>query len=372
MKDGNNPLIILAAGGTGGHVFPAQALAEEMLNRGWRVALWTDRRGLRFVGSFPNDAEIKEIQTATFAQGGILEKFTAPFKVLFGTVLSFFGLKRKQAAVVAGFGGYPAFPPVAAAWAAGLPSLIHEQNGVLGKANRLLAPRVNLVVCGALDTILPPGIHSRYTGNPVRTDILAFSETEYHWPDAGPVNILVLGGSQGARIMDHVVPAALSRLPVAARRRLRVVQQVRDSHNVAVGRFYEEVGIQCEIATFFEDVPRRMAEAQIVIGRAGASTVAEIAVIGRPAILIPYAAAANDHQSANAAGLERAGAAIAIREDSAVTERLAAEVGALLDNPDRAKEMALATKKIARPQAASMLADVVESLAQKGRQSSGS
>ncbi len=365
MKDGRNPLLILAAGGTGGHIFPAQALAEEMLGRGWQVTLWTDRRGLRFVGGFPAGANIREVQTATFWQGNAVTRLFAPVKVLYGIASSYLRLHRLRPSAVAGFGGYPAFPPLIAAWLAGMPRLIHEQNGVLGKVNRILSTRVDMVVCGAVSTVLPPGAKSAVSGNPVRADVLVQSCARYEWPKAGDLRILVLGGSQGARTMDHSVPAALAKMPEDIRRRLCVVQQVRRCHTVAVERFYQEIGVSCEISTFFDDVPRRMAEAHIVIARAGASTVAEISVIGRPSILIPFAAAANDHQNANAEGLAKAGAAISIQENGKSAEHISEAIAGMIAEPARAEAMAAAAKDIALPHAAARLADIVERIAEK-------
>ncbi len=357
-----DPLLIVAAGGTGGHVFPAQALAEEMLGRGWRVMLWTDRRGFRFSGNFPEEAEIRKIASATLSRGSALARLAAPVKMAAGIAVSWAQLRRLRPSAVAGFGGYPAFPPVAAACISNIPRLIHEQNGVLGRANRMLSAKVDIVVCGALSTDLPPGVKSVTAGNPVRSEVLAYADTPYSWPETGNVRLLVTGGSQGACIMDHAVPAAVGRLPEPVRRRLSVVQQVRPCHTRAVERYYREAGVACEISEFFEDVPRRMAEAHVIVARAGASTVAEIAVIGRPAILIPYAAAANDHQTANAEGLVSAGAAVAVSEKELSPERLMREIMALFENPARAEEMARAAGRAAMPRAAAKFADVVENL----------
>ena len=356
------PLLILAAGGTGGHVFPAQALAEEMLARGWRVMLWTDSRGSRFTGSFPRQAEIQKVASATFSRGNLAARLSAPLKMAAGIAASWMRLRRLRPAAIAGFGGYPAFPPLAAACISKVPRLIHEQNGVLGRANRLLSTRVDVVVCGAVSTGLPPDVHALTAGNPVRSDVLAFAEAPYSWPAAEPVQLLVMGGSQGACVMDHAVPAAVGRLPDAVRSRIRISQQVRPCHTGAVARYYSEAGVDCEIAEFFEDVPRRMSEAHVIIARAGASTVAEIAVIGRPAILIPFAAAANDHQSANAEGLVAAGAAVAVSERDASPDRLMREMLDLFENPARAEAMALAASRAAAPRAAAKFADIVEDL----------
>ena len=364
MTQQNNisPLLILAAGGTGGHVFPAQALAEEMLSRGWRVALWTDSRGFKFSKGFPKEVEVRRVASATPSRGNLWKRSTAPLKLLLGIVASWLRLRLQKPAVVAGFGGYPAFPPLFAAYLSNIPRLIHEQNGVFGRANRMLSRRVNIAVCGAVSTQVPAGVASVTAGNPVRAEVLALANDPYQWPQEGTVNLLVIGGSQGACIMDHAVPAAVGRLPEDVRKRLKVMQQVRPCHTSSVMRYYDEAGVKCEISEFFDDVPRRMAESHIVVARAGASTLAEISVIGRPAILIPFAAAANDHQTANAGGLVHVGAAIAVKEKDSSPERLMRELQLLFDNPKRAESMARAASSAGIPRAASKIADEVERL----------
>ncbi len=234
--------VILAAGGTGGHVFPAQALGEAMIARGWSVELWTDRRGLRFVGGFPPDIAIRKIPSATFSRGG-LGRVAAPFMILLGIVVSCIRIWGSRPTVIAGFGGYPAFPPLVAAWLTRIPRLIHEQNGILGKANRLLAGRVDAIACGAVSTRLPSSTVSVHTGNPVRANVMAYAEKAYEWPEEGEVKILVVGGSQGARILDSYVPAAISRLDGSLKSRLFVSQQVGRCQKSIVQRFYDEAGI---------------------------------------------------------------------------------------------------------------------------------
>ncbi|MCY3879441.1 MAG: undecaprenyldiphospho-muramoylpentapeptide beta-N-acetylglucosaminyltransferase [Rhodobacteraceae bacterium] len=363
MNSARSPLLILAAGGTGGHIFPAQALAEEMLSRGWRVSLWTDHRGKRFLKRFPEGAEIRQIPTASFSQGSGISRFFVPLKILAGILISLLRILRERPAAVAGFGGYPAFPPLIAAWLAGNPRLIHEQNGVLGRVNRILARRVDLVVCGAVSTRLPEGVKSVNAGNPVRGSILGLAASPYEWPSEGTVNILVLGGSQGAKILDQLVPSAMTKLPPHIRDRLHITQQVRGCHNQAVERYYQEFGVACEIAAFFEDVPKRLAAAHLVIARAGASTLAEIAVMGRPSLLIPFAAAANNHQTANAESFADIGAAISITEADSTAERLSEAVLKMIAEPQVAIRMAAAAAAAARPNAAADFADSVEEIA---------
>ncbi len=366
MSPEESRLLIMAAGGTGGHIFPAQALGEEMLERGWGVELWTDRRGMRFVGGFPENIHIRRIPSATYARGGAVSRIASPFMIATGILTSWMTVRRLRPSVMAGFGGYPAFPPMIAAWLAGVPRLIHEQNGILGKANRLLARRVDVVACGAVATDLPGRVVSVDTGNPVRADVIARSESSFAWPSDGQVRILVLGGSQGARILDSYVPAALSRLPEALASRIHVCQQVGKCQQSTVERYLREAGISCEVRPFFDDVPDRIAASQLIISRAGASAVAEIASIGRPSILIPFAAAANDHQCANAAGLVEAGAAMQVTEGEISADLLSKSIAGILSDPARAAAMASAARKVAHPDATCKLADLVGRLAHAG------
>lgn len=206
------PLLLIAAGGTGGHMFPAQALAEAMLKRGWRVRLSTDARGARYTGAFPSAVAIGEVSSATFARGGAAAKLLVPFRIAGGILSAIAAFRRDRPAVVVGFGGYPTIPALAAAWVLRLPRLIHEQNGVLGRVNRLFARRVHRVACGTALTALPGGVAGVHTGNPVRAAVLERAGAPYLAPGAGALRLVVLGGSQGARILSDRVPAALARL----------------------------------------------------------------------------------------------------------------------------------------------------------------
>jgi UDP-N-acetylglucosamine--N-acetylmuramyl-(pentapeptide) pyrophosphoryl-undecaprenol N-acetylglucosamine transferase len=357
------PLLVIAAGGTGGHMFPAQALAEEMLGRGWRVALMTDERGARYAGDFPAEIAREVVPAATTARGGPLAKAAAFPRLTLGTWRAMRAFRAARPDVVAGFGGYPSIPALAAATLLKLPRLIHEQNGVLGRTNAVFAPRVDVVACGTWPTALPEGVQGAHTGNPVRAAILRRESSPYIPPGEHPMSILVIGGSQGARILSDVVPAALAALPEAMRAHVRVAQQARPEDVDRVRAAYDGAGIPSEVETFFDDVPNRIADAQLVISRAGASTVADLSVIGRPAILIPYAAAAADHQTANARGLAEAGAAIVVPESRLTPDSLAEQAALILSSPDGARQMARAALSTARPDAASSLADLVEGLA---------
>jgi UDP-N-acetylglucosamine--N-acetylmuramyl-(pentapeptide) pyrophosphoryl-undecaprenol N-acetylglucosamine transferase len=358
------PLLVIAAGGTGGHMFPAQSLAEVMLRRGWRVKLSTDARGARYTGGFPHSVEIEQIASATFARGGVLAKTMVPFRVLGGVLGALWRMRGDRPAAVVGFGGYPAIPAMAAATILRLPRMIHEQNGVLGRVNRLFAPRVHSVACGTWPTDLPAGVQGVDVGNPVRAAVLERAGAGYIAPGDYPMSLLVIGGSQGARVLSDVVPAAVAALPDAVRRNIRVSHQARAEDVERVEQTYTAAGIDADVQPFFQDVPRRMSEAQLVISRAGASSVADLTVIGRPAVLIPFAAATADHQSANARGLVAAGGAILIPESRLDAQVLAEQMMLVLDNPQGAEDMARAALSCGRPDAAQTLADMVEALAQ--------
>ncbi len=361
------PLLVIAAGGTGGHMFPAQALAEVMLRRGWRVKLSTDARGARYTGGFPHSVEVEQIASATFARGGLAAKALVPFRILGGVMGALWRMRRDRPAAVVGFGGYPAIPAMAAATLLRLPRMIHEQNGVLGRVNKIFAPRVDHVACGTWPTELPQGVEGADIGNPVRAAVLERAGAGYIAPGDYPMSILVMGGSQGARILSDVVPEAVAMLPDDQRRNIRVSHQARAEDAERVSDFYAQHGIDADVQPFFRDVPRRMSEAQLVISRAGASSVADLSVIGRPAILIPFAAATADHQTANARGLVDAGAAILIPESKATAQVLAEQIMLVLDNPQGAEDMARAALSVARPDAALHLADMVEALAETSK-----
>ena len=356
------PLLVIAAGGTGGHMFPAQALAEEMLRRGWRVRLSTDERGARYAGGFPEAVERQVVSAGTFARGG-MSKLMAPFQIAAGIVTAIMRMWRDRPACVVGFGGYPALPAMAAAWVLRRPRLIHESNGVLGRVNEVFAGRVDRVACGIWPTELPVGVNAVHTGNPVRGAVAERAGEPYRAPGEGPLNVLVIGGSQGASILSRMVPAALATLPDDLRRHLVVAHQARDADHGEVVAAYANAEIDVVVQPFFDDVPQRLTEAQLVISRSGASSVADIAVVGRPSILIPLAIAARDHQTANARGLVEAGGAVMIPEQALTPARLAGEVGAILSNPARAASMAQSALSIGRADATGLLADLIEMLA---------
>jgi len=360
------PLLIIAAGGTGGHMFPAQALAEEMLGRGWRVKLTTDPRGARYAGGFPDGVERVVLRSSTFARGGVVAKVLAPFQIGFGVIGALVSMLRDKPACVVGFGGYPSLPAMAASYLLRLPRMIHEQNGILGRVNALFVSRVSAIACGTWPTKLPPGTQAFHVGNPVRRAVLEKAGSPYITPGDWPMDVLVFGGSQGASIMNHV-PLALEQLEPALRDRLTIAHQARDEDAALVKEAYDALGVRAEIKPFFDDIPERMSKAQLVICRAGASSIADLTVIGRPAILIPFAAATANHQAANAAGMAASGGAFVIEESALTPQRLAGHIAAIVGEPDGANAAAAAALSVGKPEAAEMLADLVGKIAFEGQ-----
>jgi UDP-N-acetylglucosamine--N-acetylmuramyl-(pentapeptide) pyrophosphoryl-undecaprenol N-acetylglucosamine transferase len=329
---------VLATGGTGGHLFPAEALATELIERGRRVHLLTDSRADAFGGNVPG-AEIHRVRAGRFGRGPVRAAYGLA-ELAAGAVQARRLLRRlaPQPQAVIGFGGYPSVPTMLAAASLGLPTLIHEQNAVLGRANRLLAPRVRRIATGFPETAgMRPADHARavHTGNPVRPAILAIGERIYVPPATGaPVELLILGGSQGAHILSEMMPSALAGLPAGLRAALRVSHQARPEDVALVGAAYAENGIAAEIQTFFADVPQRLARAHLAVCRAGASTIAELAAIGRPALLIPYPHAADDHQTANARAFTAAGGGWVVAQADLRADTLAVRLATLLgDGP---------------------------------------
>lgn len=354
---------LIAAGGTGGHMFPAQALAEVLLAHGWRVKLSTDDRGARYAGAFPSDVIREVVPSATTARGGLMGKLSAPFKIAAGVLAARRAFAKDRPDVVVGFGGYPTIPAMSAARLGRIPRMIHEQNGVMGRVNALFAPRVDRVACGIWPTTLPQGVSGIHTGNPVRKAVLDRAASPYAAPGDGSLNLLVIGGSQGARVLSDMVPAAIAALPEDTRARLNVAHQARAEDHDRVTGAYAAAGVTAEVQPFFSDVPQRLADCHLVVSRAGASSVADITAIGRPAILIPYAAASGDHQSANARSLADAGAAMVLPESILDPDTLARDILAILTDPERASGMADAARELGRPDAAARLYEIVTEIA---------
>jgi UDP-N-acetylglucosamine--N-acetylmuramyl-(pentapeptide) pyrophosphoryl-undecaprenol N-acetylglucosamine transferase len=356
------PLVLLAAGGTGGHLFAAEALAEAMSRRGMAVALATDDRAERYGKTFPA-RDIHVIASATVRGRNPLSLARTAAMLGIGTMQGLRLLTRTRPSAVVGFGGYPTIPPVLAATLRKIPTVIHEQNAVMGRANRFLAPRVDAIAtsfAGVLDREGKLNVKATRTGNPVRPAVIAAAATPYAAPDTtGPMRLVVFGGSQGARIMADIVPPAVERLARDLQARLAVVQQAREEDLARVTDIYTRAKVAAEVAPFFADLPARIASSHIVVARSGASTVAELAAIGRPAILVPLPHALDQDQSANAGVLERAGGAMRLRQDDFTPDRLAAEITALASAPQKLVAMAAAARSQGATDAAERLADLV-------------
>ena len=356
--------ILLAAGGTGGHLFPAEALAHELAARGWQVHLATDTRAGRYAGSFPAVA-IHEIPSATIGSRNPLALARAFWTIWRGAREAGRVIGEIRPKAVVGFGGYPTLPPLWAATRRGVPTLIHEQNAVMGRANKALAGRVSAIAGG----FLPEGSGSHAdktvaTGNPVRPAVIEAAKTDYEQSGEGePFRLLVFGGSQGAQFFSQAVPAAITLLPVMLRSRLVVTQQARKEDEAEVKAAYARLGITAEVSPFFTDMARRIAQAHLVVSRSGASTVSEIAAIGRPAILVPYPHALDHDQAANAAALARAGGAEVCVQSSLSPEVLASKLTDYMSETQLCNDMAEAARSVGKPEATRLLADLTEAIA---------
>jgi UDP-N-acetylglucosamine--N-acetylmuramyl-(pentapeptide) pyrophosphoryl-undecaprenol N-acetylglucosamine transferase len=352
--------VVLATGGTGGHVFPAEALASELEARGVPFTLVTDSRGKQWQGALAR-RPIHYIHSAS-PSGSITRRVIALFALALGLFDAWRVLGRIDPAAVVGFGGYASVPTMIAARLRRTPALLHEQNAVLGKGNRLVLGGVARVATSFVRTLhlAEDDMRARLVGNPVRESVKALRTSLYRAP--GPdriVDILVFGGSQGAASFSQVIPEAILSLPAPLRARVRLVQQCRPEDIERVRILYAKAGIVADLAPFFTDLPQRLASAHLVIGRSGASTVAELATIGRPSILIPYPYAADDHQTANARAFEAVGACVVIPHAKFTSATLAAHLRALFEAPSRLAEMAEAAHLAGRPDAAARLADIV-------------
>lgn len=360
----NAPLVLLAAGGTGGHLFPAEALAVMLAKRGLTVDLATDARAAHF--KFPARA-VHLIPSATLRGRNPLALARTAALLALGTAKAWRLIGQLRPSIVVGFGGYPTVPPLWAAALRGVPTVLHEQNGVMGRANRLLAPRVTAIATSFPTlTRLDPGLQGKitFTGNPVRPPVIEAARAPYAAPASrGKLRLLVFGGSQGAHVMADIVPAAIERMPPDMRARLAVVQQARSEDLDGVRGIYSRLGVEAEAAPFFADLPARMAAAHLVISRSGASTVAELSAIGRPAILVPLPHALDQDQFANAGVLAAAGGAIRIEQRDFSPDRLAAEIGRLAGDPQQLARMAQAAKSAGTIDAADRLADLVMTVA---------
>ena len=355
---------VLAAGGTGGHLIPAFALAAELEARGHHVALITDARGAAIPGK-PASLTAHVLPAGRIEGKNPLQWIRGLRAILEGRRMALRLFESFQPSAVVGFGGYPALPALLAATSAGIPAVIHEQNAVLGRVNRFLAGRVDAIAtaCAEVDRLADKHADKVHVvGNPVRAEVLALRDQPFPAFSAdGLLRVLVTGGSQGARVLSDVVPDGLAMLPPALRSRLQVTQQCRPEDIDAVRNRYASHDIPAELGTYFEDMAERLADAHLFIGRAGASTIAELTAVGRPAILVPLLIATDDHQAANVREIVAAGGARSIRQARFTAAELAKQVQAIAQNPETLATAAHAAWNCGYPNAAQDLADLVES-----------
>lgn len=356
---------LFVAGGTGGHIFPARATADELIARGWQVCMVTDARGAKHASDFPGEPLI-QIEASSPFQKNPLKLIRSLLQLARGYLQSRRAIKALQPDIVVGFGGYPAFPVLSAAHTASIPYLIHEQNAVLGRVNRVFSGSAAHVASGfsRLDKLRDTSRQS-VVGNPVRSPVLSALDTPYVAPVAGgSIHLLVIGGSLGARLLSLTVPRAIARLPSDVRQRLHVVQQTRDESLDEVRGIYAEAGVKAELAPFFGDMGALYGQSHLVISRAGASSVSEIATVGRPAIFVPLGIAMDDHQTANAEGLAHNGSAEIIPEAEFTPERLSQCLETALRDGDGLRHRAEAARALACEDAAERLADLIASTAE--------
>ncbi len=360
------PLILLAAGGTGGHLFPAEALGVELMERGMRVRLATDARALRYGGLFTREL-IDVVPSETVRGRSPLSLARTGVMLAAGTAVALDLMRRLKPKAVVGFGGYPTLPPLLAARLFRIPSVVHDSNAVLGRANRFLSGGVSAIATslpGVLDRDAALAAKTTTTGTPMRPAILAAAAMPFVPPEpAGPLHVLVVGGSQGARVMSDIVPPAIERLEPALWRRLKLVQQVREEDSARVRAVYDRLKLDAELAPFFSDLPARLASSHLVISRSGAGTVAELGAVGRPSILVPLPGSIDQDQFANAGVLADAGGAIRIAQGDFTPDRLAAEISSLAAEPARLAAMAGSARTVGRLDAAERLADLVVKVA---------
>jgi UDP-N-acetylglucosamine--N-acetylmuramyl-(pentapeptide) pyrophosphoryl-undecaprenol N-acetylglucosamine transferase len=357
----NGKTVVLAAGGTGGHIFPAQALAEELTSKGVRVVLITDKRFEKYTSAF-HGVEIRIIRSGTMS-GSLIRRVLNVLNIGQGILQARNYMRELKPVAVVGFGGYPSFPTMIAATWLKLYTLIHEQNSVLGRANRVLAKRVSKIATSFTHTShVPDEAQDKmvFTGNPVRIGIRALHDVPYpEVTDDGKIYLLIMGGSQGATVFSKIVPEAIALLPPSLRSRLRLDQQCRPADIAAVRQQYAEMDVNANCATFFNDVPARLASAHLVIGRSGASTVAELLVAGRPAVLVPYPNAMDDHQRYNANTVEDAGGGWLMPEEGFTAEALSDKLEQFLTVPSTLAEAAHRARSAGHPEAVRLLAQLV-------------
>ncbi|MCB1438892.1 MAG: undecaprenyldiphospho-muramoylpentapeptide beta-N-acetylglucosaminyltransferase [Nitratireductor sp.] len=353
--------VLLCAGGTGGHLFPAEALAHELVARGYSVHLATDMRAKKYAAAFPADG-VHVIRSATVGGKNPVALAKTIFSLGLGYQQSSRLVRKIRPVAAVGFGGYPTLPPIFAASNANVPCLLHEQNAILGRANWFLAKRAKGIAIGfALAGERPEGTPVIETGNPVRPMVKAVMDTPYPSRTAGErFRLVVFGGSQGARFFSEIMPEALAMLGAEERSRISLLEQAREEDQAALNASLQRLGIEAQVSPFFKDMPAEIAGAHFVIARAGASSVGELAVIGRPSLLVPLPGSLDGDQAANAASMEKAGGAIVVRQAELSAERLAGLLREMMNEPARAASMAAAARSTGKPDAAEKLADCVE------------
>ena len=350
--------ILLVGGGTGGHMFPAQALAENLKAQGWEIALMTDARGRKHCGRIPADPII-EVQAASISPRKPIQAINGALKLARGVKQAKAFIREWKPDVIVGFGGYPAFPAMRAAQSAGLPTILHEQNAVLGRVNRVFAAKATHVVTGfdVLEKVSPKA-NVQCLGNPMRAQIVEAMPSDYQAPNE-TINVLIVGGSLGARILSQSLPKAIALLPKDLRGRLRVVQQTTESELTNARQAYTDAGVTAICETFFSDIEIHLAVAHYVVGRAGASSVSEIALMGKPSLLIPLAIAMDDHQTVNARSLEEHGAADILPESEFTPQSVANILQDRLNDSNWLSSAAASARSLGRPNAARDLAQLV-------------
>ena len=353
------PVLLIAAGGTGGHMFPAQALAWEFKKLGWSVVLVTDKRGARFSDTFPPEV-------TKFVQNSSSLRFRDPLRIPKAIYLicssifqAFYVFMRLKPRVAIGFGGYPSFAAILIAKVLNVKSILHEQNAVLGRVNRIFSRRVDAVACSFWPTKAPPGTIMRFTGNPIRNTLINKNIPSFYLPSKGPLNLVIIGGSQGARIFSKIVPEAVELLPKTLTNRFKIFQQARLEDRNELEKKYKEIGVSSTVEDFFQNIEKIFSSAHLIIARAGASTIAEVLFFGKPLLLIPIPFSLGDHQKLNAQRISDLGAAICLEENTLTGLQLAKKISAILENQRLAHNLAKAASKNARPQAIQSLRDLV-------------
>lgn len=357
------PVVLISAGGTGGHVFPARALAEELLKRGMRVAVATDTRGLKYLDGLDLSVPRHLIDSGTYG-AGMMSKVRGGISLLHGFIQSIGLIRKYRPVAIVGFGGYPSAPPLFAGQAMGIPTVLHEQNAILGLANKLLVRFARKIALSYPETV---GLNddqktkSVFTGNPVRQAIADLSGQPYPSID-GKITVMVVGGSQGAKVFSDVVPLAFAELPDHLQKKLHIIQQSRPDAVEAVREIYAKTGLDFEIKSFFDDMPERIKSAHLFITRSGASTVAELTAAGRPAIYVPFPFNRDNQQVFNAQQVEKAGGGWMVLEKDLTVSNLKAKLEELLQNPEILQKAAQISKNQGRIDAAQRLADMIDRL----------